>query len=36
MSCVMYKKMHDMYGLYIQSKHIYIYKEKRFSSVYYE
>lgn len=29
MSCVMYKKMHDMYGLYIQSKHIYIYIKKK-------
>lgn len=28
--------MHDMYGLYTYRADIYIYKEKRFSSVYYE
>lgn len=31
---VMYKKMHDMYDIYIQSRHICT--EKRFSSVYYQ
>lgn len=27
MLCVMYKKMHDMYVLYIQNRHIYIKKK---------